>query len=188
MYKNLKRYIYTSLISSALFIILGLILIIFPETSLNIIRWIIVILLMLIGIYSLIVDTNKTWLSFNAFSTDVLSIIFAVILIAYPKTLSMLLPIVLGIWIISFSSFGLKLSLTLRKFEEINWLVPLFISLLSIACGIILIINPLGSMITITKFIGIVMISFSITNIVNMILFKRHVENISKYLMDLFSL
>ena len=188
MIKNLKRYIYTSLISSILFVIIGIILIIFPETSLNVLRWAIVVLLMLIGINSLIVDTNKTWLSFNAFSTDILSIIFAVILIVYPKTLSILLPIVLGIWIISFSSFGLKLSLSLRKFEEINWIIPLLISLLSVACGIILIINPIGSMITITKFIGIIMIVFSVSNIANMILFKKHIENISKYLTNLFSL
>ena len=47
MIKNLKRYIYTSLISSILFVIIGIILIIFPETSLNVLRWLIVVLLML---------------------------------------------------------------------------------------------------------------------------------------------
>ena len=50
-----------------------------------------------------------------------------------------------------------------------------------IICGVILIINPAGTIILITTFIGIILIVYSISNIIDMSIFKSKVKEIDKY-------
>ena len=53
-----------------------------------------------------------------------------------------------------------------------------------IICGIILIINPVGTIVVLTTLIGILLIVYSI-NVVDMCIFKSRVKEIDKYFNNL---
>ena len=57
-------------------------------------------------------------------------------------------------------------------------------SILSIVCGIIFIFNPLDGANYIASFVGILLIIYSISDIVDMIIFKVNVNKIYKNIKD----
>ena len=56
------------------------------------------------------------------------------------------------------ATIKVRLSLTLKKYEYRNWLLPFVFSLLSLLCGIIMIIRPEIGIESITMLVGILII------------------------------
>lgn len=102
-------------------------------------------------------------------------------MLIYPNTLSIIIPIVLGTWVIITSILKLRLAISLRNFKNTPWILILIISILSIICGFILILNPTITSITLTLFIGIMIIVYAISDIIDMIVLKKQVKNLAKY-------
>ena len=86
----------------------------------------------------------------------------------------------LGTYFILDSIFKLKVITFLRRIDNTSWILTLLLTILSIICGIVLIANPLDSSIAIALFAGIILIVYSITGIIDMLLFKKNIHDLVK--------
>lgn len=81
-----------------------------------------------------------------------------------------------------FSLFKIRISLALKDYEDTPWVLSLLLSIVSLICGVLFIINPLTSASVITSAVGIVIIVYSISNIIDMIILKKNINDIVKAL------
>ncbi len=183
MKKSMNRTLWISIISSIIFILLGIILVSHPETSLVIMSYTVCILLGANGVYQLIMGYTNTSLSlFDGFSGGILSIILGILILIKPNTLSIVIPIAIGLWFIISSSYKLRIALALRSIKESIWFLLFVMALLMMVCGIILIFNPLSGMTAITITMGVLIIIYSLIDIVEAIMIKKNMKLLDNWL------
>lgn len=184
MLKKINKYFNLSISSSILFIILGIIILIFPNLSLNIFSYIMGIFTIILGIYLIILEMKyrNIYALIDTSLSGILSIIVGIIILIYPKTIAIFIPIVLGIWFIISSFMKLRISHYLKYINSSLYLSTIIINILSIICGIIFIINPLTSSTVITIYIAILLIIYSISNLSETIILKKNINDIGKHI------
>lgn len=156
-------------------------MIIHPEISLNIIAYSISLIFIILGVYLLLLDKKNIFL-IDTLLTGILMIVLGVIIMIYPKSFSLLIPIVLGIWVITDSIFKIRLSISLKEVKDTPWILLFILSIISLVCGIIFIIHPLASSSIITSIFGALIIIYSVSDIIDMLMFKKYLNDIFKIL------
>ena len=165
----IKKYECCSIVVSVLMICLSLFLMFKPLESLEVFTVIFAIIILLSGLgYFISYFTISKEL--RLFSIDLLlglvTIISGVMLLVYKKDVISVFPVILGIWIIISNLFKLQLSINLSLFLDNNYLGLVLITILMIIFGLLLIINPFASFMTITVTAGILLL---ITEVINLI-------------------
>lgn len=181
MLKRLNKFLYSSIVISILMLIIGLTFIIFPEVSFKTITYILSFALIINGIY--FIAQKELNLFFSNLSTlGIVELLLGVVLLLKPDLVKTLFPIVAGIIMVTKSTMDLRLSILLKKNEYSSWLYIFICSVISIVCGLIIIINPNIGTIALTLSLGILITLYSVSNIVDTIMFKKNVDNIVKIL------
>ena len=179
MIKNINKFVDLSIIASIIFTIIGLCLIIFPDVSLNIMSYVIGGLFLIFGIYLFTINYNSLILTDMIFF-GVMMVLLGVILIVYPKLIAQLIPIVLGIWFITDSIVKIRISLSLKDYDDTPWVLTLVLSIISMLCGVVFILHPLASSEVITTFIGALIMIYALSDIIDMFMFKKHINDVIK--------
>ncbi len=165
----IKKYEGCSIIVSILMICLSLFLMFKPLESLEVFIVIFAIIILLSGLGYLISYFTISKES-RLFSIDLLlglvTIISGIMLLVYKKDVINVFPIILGIWIIISNLFKLQLSINLSLFLDNAYLGLVLITILMIVFGLLLIINPFASFMTITVTAGTLLL---ITEVINLI-------------------
>lgn len=165
----IKKYEGCSIIVSILMICLSLFLMFKPLESLEVFTVIFAIIILLSGLGYLISYFTISKES-RLFSIDLLlglvTIISGIMLLVYKKDVINVFPIILGIWIIISNLFKLQLSINLSLFLDNAYLGLVLIAILMIVFGLLLIINPFASFMTITVTAGTLLL---ITEVINLI-------------------
>lgn len=165
----IKKYEGCSIVVSVLMICLSLFLMFKPLESLEVFTVIFAIIILLSGLGYLISYFTISKES-RLFSIDLLlglvTIISGIMLLVYNKDVINVFPIILGIWIIISNLFKLQLSINLSLFLDNTYLGLVLITILMIIFGLLLIINPFASFMTITVTAGILLL---ITEVINLI-------------------
>lgn len=182
MLKKLNQIINEAIGISIIFLLLGIIFLIFPNISIKIVAYLIAIILIGSGIYLTYLEiyTKSFLLPIDTLLNGILSILFGIIILIYPDVFKIMIPIILGTYFILDSIFKLKLVVLLRRIDNKSWIVTLLLTILSIICGIILILNPIDSSIALALFAGITLIIYSLSGIIDMILFKKNIHDLTK--------
>ena len=182
MLKKLNQIINEAIGISIIFLLLGIIFLIFSNISIKIIAYLIAIILIGSGIYLTYLEiyTKSFLLPIDTLLNGILSILFGIIILIYPDIFKIMIPIILGTYFILDSIFKLKLVVLLRRIDNKSWIVTLLLTILSIICGIILILNPIDSSIALALFAGITLIIYSLSGIIDMILFKKNIHDLTK--------
>ncbi|MBP3899692.1 DUF308 domain-containing protein [Candidatus Saccharibacteria bacterium] len=185
MQKKLNSFINSSIIISLAFFILGLVFLTMPSLSLDIIRWIIAIGSLVIGALLIAADLgrNRAMPFFSTTLIGVVLLVIGLIFIRHERVMD-IFPIVLGaIFIINaFSSSRLTMALrgtTAGRYATIT-------TILAIICGILLIANPWEGSLSMMIFAGIMMIVYSASTFVDMIVLKKNVKSLTKELKSFF--
>lgn len=181
MIKKINKFVDLSIIASIIFTIIGLCLIIFPDVSLNIMSYVIGGLFLIFGIYLFTINYNSLILTDMIFF-GVMMVLLGVILIVYPKLIAQLIPIVLGIWFITDSIVKIRISLSLKDYDDTPWVLTLVLSIISMLCGVVFILHPLASSEVITTFIGALIMIYALSDIIDMFMFKKHINDVIKSL------
>ena len=182
MIKKLNKLLTSSIITSLLFLLIGIIIVIYPENSIKVLSTLLAIFLVVNGLYLIVIGADIRNIFFiDFFPTGILSLVLGILMILYPNTLSIIITISLGIWFIWISIFKLRLSISLKNIDEPVWILTIITSILSIICGLILIFNPISSSIAITMFTGAIIIIYAISDLIDMIVFKKNVNKIVKH-------
>lgn len=165
----IKKYESCSIVVSVLMICLSLFLMFKPLESLEVFTVIFAIIILLSGLGYLISYFTISKES-RLFSIDLLlglvTIISGIMLLVYKKDVISVFPVILGIWIIISNLFKLQLSINLNLFLNNTYLGLVLITTLMIVFGLLLIINPFASFMTITVTAGTLLL---ITEVINLI-------------------
>ena len=141
-----------------LYFVLGLLMVIFPETINDIINYIIGGLLMLFGIDYIVryLSNNKvTTYSKYSLTVGIVPIICGVFLICNPEVLVSIIPFVAGMIILMDAFEKLKHAIDLKKMKYDEWWVDLIVAILFIVFGIIVIMNPFDAAKLLIRILGI---------------------------------
>ena len=177
MIKKINEYINLSIILSVLFMIVGVLLIVWPKASLDTFAYVIGTIMIIYGIYSFSINPA---LCLFQMTNSILSFLLGICVFLNPSIFESILPIVLGIFFIISGAFSSRISFIIKDIDN-SYILSLFTSILMIICGVVLIINPGNTALVITTLIGIILIVYSVSAIVDMFVFKSRVKEIDKY-------
>ena len=181
MLEKFNKFLNSSIVLSVLMFILGLIFMIYPSVSFSVVTYIIAIFLILNGLYFIIEKDNSIF--FSGFLTlGVLELLMGIIMSINPDIVKTLFPIVIGIIMISKSAIDLRFSFLLNKNGYRNWLGLAIGPVISIACGLIIIFYPSIGTVALTTYLGILITVYSVSNIIDTIMFKKNINEIAKLL------
>ena len=166
-------------------IVLGVVFIVDPEMSIIALGSVIAVYLIVQGIALIILDikAKRLFIPFEGLLKGILSVILGVLLLKYPDSMVAYLGIVLGIYIIVHSVSGIKLASALR-FTGAHWVLMIIMNILNIILGCFILYSPVFGALSITVYVGIVLIVYSIINIVYMIIIKKNSNDVAKLIAD----
>lgn len=153
--KEMKR---SLILTSILYILLGLVLVIWPDSAARLICYCLGAVLVIFGIVHII---NYFTVSASAllFRNDLLigltSLSAGLFLIFFPGVVISFLPFLLGLIIVFGSFVKLQHSVDLKRIGYVGWWIDLLLSVLTIALGLIVLFNPFTAAATLIIFIGI---------------------------------
>lgn len=169
------------IISSIVALIVGIIMIMFPDVSIKTMGIVAAVYIIIQGVALLYVDTlaSKFYLPFDGFFSGIVSIIIGIILLFRPAVVPVVFTIGLGIWIIITSINYIRVAIKIRK-TKLPWIVILVLGILDLLAGLLMIFNPFEATISIVLFAGIMIIVHSVINIIDVIIIKKDIKEISK--------
>ena len=177
----MKKFFRSSLISSIILMIIGVLLILQSEITIITISYIIGTLLIAMGaiaIIKFIKNINNVAREELDIFYGVVTIILGVIVVYNPEAIASIIPIIIGIGIIISSATKLQYALELRESLNNQWKTTVVISIISAICGVILICNPFKGAVVIMQIIGGFIVAYSILDIISTITIKKNVAAI----------
>lgn len=183
MEKVLKAFYKSSLITSIILLILGILLIFESEATIASISYIIGGCLIAVGLTAIInFFRTKMKDSFSELNIvyGIVTTVAGALIIMHPYVIGSFIPIVIGIGIIINSSMKLQYAFELRNGHNSMWKMTMIISIVSTLCGIILLFNPFAGAVILTKIIGGFIIGYAILDIISTYTIKRNVVQVKK--------
>lgn len=182
MQNLLKRVFGLSIFTSIVFFILGLFLIFRAEGTISLISSIIGIILILNGGFSLIqYFREKTNFGFRVeLIYGIVAVIAGFVLILNPTAILSIIPFILGIYFVGNGIVNLKYAIDVKNYTKNSSIISFIIPILMILCGILLITNPFGGVVTITKLIGIFLVAYSVIDIINYFYIHKGIKELEK--------
>jgi len=177
--KLLKKNGWVSIIESIVFAILGVLLICNPEGVIKVISYILGVIFILAGVYKIInyISTKGKYDIYNYdIAYGVIAILIGLGIILFGNSISSIFRIAIGLWIIYTSILRISFSLKLKAVESNTWLYSLLLAILMLVCGLYITLTS-G---TIAVMIGILMLTSSIINVVEEIIFMKNIDAFSK--------
>lgn len=176
IFKELKR---SYFIGAILYILLGVVLLFFPQTTLLTICYAFAVILGIIGVGYIITyiksDTLKNYQR-NDFVVGLSFFVIAVFIALKTELIISLLPVLLGLAIIISSIVKLQHALDLMRVKFAGWWGVLLVSVSSAAFGLVLIAYPFAAAATMVRVIGIAAIWNGMTDVVTGILFLQKIK------------
>ena len=183
--KKVNTFINSSILVSLGFFVLGVVFLAMPSLSLDIIRWVIAIGSLVIGTILVAADLgrHRTFPFFSTTIAGIVLLIIGLVFIRHPRVMD-IFPILLGaIFIINAFTSG-RLTAALRGTNAGRYATVT--TILAIVCGVLLIANPWEGNISMMIFAGIMMIVYSLSTFVDMIVLKKNVKELTKQLKSFF--
>ncbi len=153
---------------SIAYIVIGMMLLIMPQTSLLWICYAFGAVVLITGIVCLIQYARIRGTGFTAPFMLVGGVITAglgIFTLAKPQVVASFLPVVFGIFIVvdGLSRIGSAIDLAKRKGQK--WWVLLLLSIVSVALGILLVLHPFGAAVSVVMVCGILLIAEGAMNL-----------------------
>ena len=156
------RYIKTGMmLLSIAYIVIGMMLLVMPQTSLLWICYAFGAVVLITGIVCLVQYARIRGTGFTApfmLVGGVITACIGVFTLVRPQVVTSFLPIVFGIFIVvdGLSRIGTAIDLAKRKGQK--WWLLLLLSLVSVALGVVLVLHPFDAAIGVTMLCGILLI------------------------------
>ena len=183
--KKVNTFINSSILVSLAFFVIGVLFLALPSLSLDIIRWIIAIGSLVIGALLVAADLGRRR-SNPFFSTTIAGVVMLVIGLIFIRHEHVMdiFPIILGAIFIINAFSSSKLTMALRGTTA--GIYATITTILAIICGVLLIANPWEGSVSMMIFAGIMMVIYSASTFVDMIVLKKNVKNLAKELKSFF--
>lgn len=170
----------TLVITSVLYTILGVFMLLFPEVISDFICYLVSVMFMFFGMAVVLMYVRSEIKTPYINTILVLGIILGslgIYILMNPRIFASLIPLVIGVFMVADSIGKLSAALDLRKCGYINWWHMLIISFLILGCGLLLIFNPFEAVSLTIMVIGSILIVDSITNIYTIYSYSKAFNN-----------
>ena len=178
MEKFLKKAGWTSILTSLVLAIIGIVMIYNPQTTMQFISTILGIFFIVMGIIKLInyfVTKGNSSLFTNDIAWGIISIIIGLVVIVYSSTIENIFRIMIGIWIIYSGFTRLNLSFKLKSVSQKVWTFVLILSVLMIIGGLYVTFYPGALIVT----LGVIILIYSIMDIIEGFIFMRNIKELN---------
>lgn len=177
MKEFVNKNMWVSIFSSTMFFILGIVMVINPVAAIEWFTLAIEILLIASGIAAVITylrsDKDYVMSSYN-FVYGVIGILIAVFLMINSELLASIFPLLIGFWMTIGSLIKIKFSFSLK--EDKSGILYIAASFIMFTCGLAIVFHPFIVAVEIVRIIGIILLVYSTTDVIQSILFKKHVD------------
>lgn len=174
-----KKIGWTSIITSLAFTVLGIIIVYNPNTTFQIISYVLGAILIAYGVLK-VIEYFKVKGSYDLYNYElvygIIACLLGIVVIVCSGMIEALLRILIGIWIVYSGAMRLGLAMKLQKLDTDNkiWVPVLLIALAMLICGLYIIAVPGTVMMT----IGIIMVIYGIMDIIEEVIFMKNVKDI----------
>lgn len=173
----LKKTGWVDILVSVIFAVIGIFMIINPDSALEILSYILGGIFILIGIVKLI-DYFASKGKYDFYNYDlvfgVIAIVIGIVTIFCSGLIESMFRIIIGLWIIYSGLMRLSLSLKLHAAKVNTWGLSLAFSIIMIIGGICMIFQS-GALMTLA---GIIMLIYSVMDLVENIIFVKYVDKL----------
>lgn len=160
------------------YIILGLLLLFLPTTSLMIVCYGLGALLLLFSLFRLIsIVRTKDWvIPYASTSSIILSLLMGLLLIMKPELFISIIPFLLGFLIMVDSFMHVQTAFRLKSFGAKRWYWQLILAAITLVLGVLMVFYPFGTAAVFTMYLGIVLVVDGIMNLVDIIMISRRIK------------
>ncbi len=181
---NLLKSIKVNILGSAvLCIVLGIILVVYPNTSLTIVCRAVGVIVLITGLGMIISYLRSETKGVLAKTGLVFGSILAIVggfIILRPLGIISIIPIVFGILLIYHGLANMNQALELRQYKDNRWWLPVAIAASTIVLGIVIMNNPFGTIGVLMRIIGACLIYDGLTNTMLVGRFVKSIRNFRK--------
>lgn len=177
MEKFLKKAGWTSVVTSLIFGIIGLVMIYNPETTMKFISTILGVFFILVGIIKVInyiISKGNSTLFTNDIAWGLIAIVIGLVTMVYSSTIESIFRIMIGVWIIysGFTRFGL--SFRLKNVNDRLWALVLTLAVLMIVGGFYVTFYPGALIVT----LGVIILIYAIMDLIESFIFMKNMKDI----------
>ena len=177
MEKFLKKAGWTSILTSIIFAIIGLIMIFYPDTTMKFISTILGILFIVIGIIKVIsyfASKGSSTFFTNDIAWGLIAIIIGLVTMVYSSTIESIFRIMIGIWIIYSGFTRFTLSFRLKDVNAKLWAVVLTLAVLMVVGGLYVTFYPGALIVT----LGVIVLIYAIMDLIESFIFMRNMKDV----------
>ncbi|HIR77064.1 MAG TPA: DUF308 domain-containing protein [Candidatus Choladousia intestinipullorum] len=181
--KEVKQFSKSYILISALYVVLGIVLLAWPSTSLRMICYGLGFVMIVLGItYGIIYFTKENLAGFLQMDLviGIVCLAFGVFILLNPTFLATVLPFAMGIILLLGAIVKIQSAVNMRRLRFTRWYAVLICALVIIALGIILLCNPFEKERHMILYIGICLILDGMTNLVTLIFIQMRVKSLVK--------
>lgn len=181
--KNRKKIWWSSVTSSIILFILGLLLFLKPDTVIHVVALILGIFIIVVGIFALLKyfrsEQKNGMIRFNIIYGGV-CIVSGLILALTPSAIASILPIVLGIWMIISSLLKIQYALNIKEAGSTSWIPTFTLAMITLVVGILLVINPWRGAQVILQIVGGFLMAYALLDVVASFLLNKETKTLIK--------
>ena len=179
MKELVKKSGFISLLSSIVFLLLGIILVNHPEDTIKVVSYILGGLLMAFGVIKLFTYfTSRDKFQYYDFNLmlGALCLLIGLVIVVFGSSLASIFGIIVGIWIVLSSINRMNLSFKLKDSGIGYWYISLTIAIIVFIAGLYVVFSPTLLLIT----LGAILIVYSVMDILQSIIFIINTNKIFK--------
>ena len=181
--KEIKEFRKSYILVSALYVVLGVVLLFWPTTSIKMICFGLAIAMIVLGItYGVIYFTkdNLSGLLQMDLVIGIICLAFGIFILLNPAFLASVLPFAMGIILLLGAVVKLQSAINMKRLNFSKWYLVLICALLIVALGIVLLCNPFQSERLMILYIGGCLVLDGLTNLVSLFCIQFRVKKLTR--------
>ena len=185
MRKLLKQLKWETLLTAALYIVLGVVALVIPDTMVKTLGYLIGILLILAGAVSMICyllrEASQNYYR-NDFGYGLVSIAVGILFLYKVEWIISLVPVILGVLVVASGCRKLQDVIDMKRLGYGNWMMVLILAVVNVVMGAALIVNSLDAALFFLQLMGAGLIFSGVTDCASCLYLAGKVK---KYFEDL---
>ncbi len=170
--------------SAVLCVILGIVLVIYPNTSLALVCRAVGVIVLITGAGFLLSHIRGGIFSWFYKLDLILGVLFVILggyILFNPLGLLSIIPIVFGVLLIYHGISDLGQALELRKYEADRWWISIIVAVITIALGVMIMKNPFNTIDMLMRIIGVCLIYDGLSDLLLVGKFSKSIRNHKDY-------
>lgn len=160
-------------LTSLLYVVLGLLLLLFPGLSLGLARLLVGGVTLIYGVVRIVSYVKGGQQDSFELFIGVLLALLGLFLLAFMQFFMALVPFVLGVYILVDSIGAVKRSLDMRALGYRRWWLSCLVAGVLAVCGLVMVFDPFSTLEGLVMFIGLGFLFDGVYTLVNTLLFER---------------